>query len=452
MNKKEQLEAMLRSAGIAELNGMQEAALKAYSGGGDLVLLSPTGSGKTLAYLLPLVLDLCERQSAGDPESEEAAVQAVVLVPSRELALQTEQVFRQLGTELRMVSCYGGRPAMEEHRTLRNVKPQLLVATPGRMNDHLTKGNLQTATVKVLVIDEFDKCLELGFREEMAQVIARLPKLKRRILLSATDAEEIPRFAGVDRNPVRLDYLKEGSPADGRIALHVVHSPEKDKLDTLYNMLCTLGGESSLVFVNYREAVERVGKYLAGRGVWCSTFHGGMEQRDRERALYKFANGSCNVFVSTDLAARGLDIPDIDHVIHYHLPVNAESFIHRNGRTARWQAEGHSWMILGPEEQLPEYVEAEADVYRLPEHAEKPQPPQWVTLYVGKGKKDKLSKGDIVGFLCQKGGLDRNEVGRIDVKDHYAFVAIPRSRMQQTLQRIDGQKIKGMKTLFEVTR
>ncbi|MCQ2238156.1 MAG: DEAD/DEAH box helicase [Bacteroidaceae bacterium] len=445
------LNNMLEHAGIKQLNKMQETTLKTYGGGGNLVLLSPTGSGKTLAYLLPLVMDLMEHRTEGDAASEEAAVQAIVLVPSRELALQTEQVFKSLGSPLRAVSCYGGRPAMEEHRSLRGIKPEVVIATPGRMNDHLGKGNLQAGTVRVLVIDEFDKCLELGFQDEMCDVIRKLPQLRRRVLLSATDAEEIPNFTRVGKDPVRLDFLEKKPSA--RIQVKVVHSPEKDKLDTLYNLLAQRDGESSLVFVNYRESVDRVGQYLKKRGVFCEMFHGGMEQKDRERALYKFSNGSSNVFVSTDLAARGLDIPDVDNIIHYHLPTSPEAYTHRNGRTARWEAEGNSFLILGPEEQMPEYI-GNIQSYRLELVAEghRMNLPEWVTLYIGKGKKDKLSKGDILGFLCQKGGLDKTEIGRIDVKDHYAFAAISRNKLRDTLRQVQGQKIKGMKTLIEPTK
>lgn len=453
MTKKEILAEMLRNAGITALNTMQESMLKTYGGGGHVVLLSPTGSGKTLAYLIPLMLDLMERATAGDAESAEAAVQAVVLVPSRELALQTEGVFKSLGTSLRAVSLYGGRPTMDEHRTMKGVKPQVVIATPGRMNDHLQKGNIQADTVRVLVIDEFDKCLELGFREEMAKVIRQLPKLRRRVLLSATDTEDIPTFASVGKEPSRLDFLDKNQEVQKRISLHLVQSPEKDKLGTLLKLLGSRGQESSLVFVNYREAVDRVGNYLKKEGVYCELFHGGMEQKDREKALYKFANGSCNVFVSTDLAARGLDIPDIDNVIHYHLPVNEEGYTHRNGRTARWQAEGNSYMILGPEETLPEYLEGlHPDGYALPAEVEKPKAPKWITLYIGKGKKDKLSKIDILGFLCQKGGLTKDDVGRIDVKEHQSFVAVSRQKHREVLQKIQGEKIKGLKTLIQVTR
>lgn len=435
-------EEILRNLNIERLTPMQEAALEAGSGDKDMILLSPTGSGKTLAYLLPLLGHLREGQDG---------VQAVVLVPSRELALQIESVFKSMGTPFRVMSCYGGRPAMEEHRAMNGIRPSVIVGTPGRMNDHLSKQNFDASTVGLLVIDEFDKCLELGFHDEMSTVIAQLPALRRRFLISATDAAEIPEFTGLHRAS-RLDFLEEHAPSAGRIKLYQVQSPSKDKLDALARLLCMLGTQSSIVFCNYRESVERISQYLTSRKIQNEMFHGGMEQPDRERALYKFRNGSCNVFVSTDLASRGLDIPEIDNIIHYHLPLNEEAYVHRNGRTARWEAKGCSFLLLHEEETLPEYIGEEPEEFLLDEHPSKPLPPLWVTLYIGKGKKDKINKVDIVGFLCKKGQLRQDEIGRIDVKDHYAYVAICRKKLSQTLNLIKSEKIKGLKTIIEETK
>ena len=432
------IQTILANLKIEALNEMQQASIDAYREGSDLILLSPTGSGKTLAYLLP-VLSSLQKGIEG--------VQAVVLVPSRELALQIEQVFKSMKTEFSVMSCYGGRPAMEEHRTMNGIHPSLIIGTPGRMNDHLEKQNFDASTVRLLVIDEFDKCLEFGFQEEMNDVIGKLPALKRRFLLSATDAEEIPQFTGLNRT-VKLNFLGNGDD-DNRLRLFKVVSPIKDKLETLYKLLCGFGDESTLVFCNHRESVDRVGKYLRSQKVCCETFHGGMEQDDRERALYKFRNGSCSILVSTDLAARGLDITGVQHVVHYHMPIAEDGFIHRNGRTARWDAEGNAYIIIHTEETLPSYVSAEIEPYELPKETPKPALPKFVTLYIGKGKKDKINKIDIVGFLFKKGGLNKEDVGRVDVKDHYAFAAISRKKVKQTLKLLQNEKIKGVKTLIE---
>lgn len=425
---------------IEELNAMQEAMCREYDKCGDVVLLSPTGSGKTLAFLLPLVQNL---------KADVEGVQAVVLVPSRELALQTEMVFRQMNTPFKAMSCYGGRPAMDEHRTMKGLQPQLIIGTPGRMNDHLGKQNFDASTVCTLVIDEFDKCLELGFQEEMEEVISQLPSLKKRVLLSATDAEEIPQFVAMNERTRKMDFLDKEQKISLRLNIQTVHSPEKDKLETLFKLLCTLGDSSTLVFVNYRESVERVAAYLKSKRFPCEQFHGGMEQDHRERALYKFRNGSSVVMVSTDLAARGLDIAGVEHVVHYHMPINEEAFTHRNGRTARWESTGSSYLIHHDEEELPAYVPQDISAFHLPEVTPKTPKPRWSTLYIGKGKRDKLNKVDIVGFLYKKGGLAREEVGQVDVKEHHAFVAIRRSKMKQLLTLIRGEKIKGIKTIFE---
>lgn len=424
--------------GAFVLNAMQQDTLQMVRKGASVVLLSPTGSGKTLAYLLPLLQKL---DAANDN------LQALVIVPSRELATQTADVARRICSELRVAACYGGRPAMEEHQQMRGLCPHLVVATPGRLLDHLQKSNLLPEGIRTLVIDEFDKSLELGFREQMQSIITLLPSLQQRILLSATDTDEIPAFVG-SSDYVRLDFLdKEGS--DDRISLRLVKSPEKDKLQTLLRLLCTLGTQKSLVFVGYRESVERVGNFLEQQGVMADIFHGGMEQRDRERALYRFMNSSCNVFVSTDLVSRGLDITAVDNIIHYHLPSSQEACTHRNGRTARWDMQGSAYFILGPEEQLPDYIaEDEIQLYPLPAKVPPPARPLWVTLYIGKGKKDKISRGDIVGFLTKQGGLESNQVGRIDVLSHWSYVAVERASASTLLNRIKGLKIKGQKTIY----
>lgn len=426
--------------GIEGLNRMQEDTSDAVlHSDKDVVVLSPTGSGKTLAYLLPLVQRL-------NPDSD--AVQAVVIVPGRELAMQSAEVLSGMGCGLRAMSLYGGRPTMDEHRKLREVKPQIVFATPGRLNDHLDKANIDGSTVEWAVIDEFDKCLEMGFRKEMETLFSRLHNVKRHILLSATDAEDIPLFVNM-RRTVRVDYSTDGDQTPDRVTFHVVESPERDKLDTLSRLLRSLGNQSSIVFLNYRDSVERTDEYLRSQGFATSSFHGGKEQDDREDALYKFANGSANILVSTDLASRGLDIPNIENIIHYHLPIGEDGYVHRVGRTARWEATGRSFFILSPDERLPEYIDSTPVVYDIPAQLPPPATPKMTTIYIGKGKKDKLSKGDIVGFLCKKAGLDKTEIGRIDVRERYSYAAVARTRLKQVVRLSQGEKIKGIRTVVE---
>ena len=441
------IDKILKKLRISELNEMQQHAAEAIlCSDGDVVLLSPTGTGKTLAYLLPLIQQL-------DATSDD--VQALVVVPGRELALQSDTVLRDMGSGIRSASCYGGRATMDEHRKLKEVNPQIIFGTPGRLNDHLDKENINRYHIRWLVIDEFDKCLAMGFHQEMQKLIKSLPALQRRILLSAINAEQIPQFVNMAKKGTLVDFLPEEEQTSERVTLYEVKSPQKDKLETLRNLLLGFGDESSIVFLNYRDSVERVNNYLTEQGFVTSFFHGGLEQKQREAALYRFSNGSANVLVATDLASRGLDIPDIQNIIHYHMPESEEGYVHRVGRTARWDKQGRAFFITGPEEHIPEYVEGNIENYSLPSLPREGQGvslPRMATLYIGKGKKDKVSKGDIVGFLCKKGGLQADEIGRIDVNDRYTYVAVKREKLQQVIRQTQGEKIKGIKTIIEPVR
>jgi ATP-dependent RNA helicase len=337
---------------------------------------------------------------------------------------------------------------MDEHRLLRKLNPQIVFATPGRLNDHLDKQNLSAKSVEYLVIDEFDKCLEMGFRDEMIRLVGKLDAVKRRILLSATESEIIPRFVNM-QHIERIDYRKENKQLDNRLSFFRINSPEKDKLPTLRNLLLTLGEQSSIVFLNYRDAVERTATFLCEQGFAVSMFHGGLEQSYREAALYKFSNGAANIMVSTNLGARGLDIPDVENIINYHIPENEEEYVHRIGRTARWNKTGNTFFILNYEEQIPEYVREEMQEYSFPVELPKPALARMVILYIGKGKKDNISKGDVLGFLCKKGGLNSSDVGRIDVKERYTYAAVNCSKLSQVLRLTKGEKIKGINTLVE---
>ena len=446
------VQKILNKLRIEQLNEMQQHAAEAILGSdGDVVLLSPTGSGKTLAYLLPLI-QLIDANGQSSMVNGQWPT-ALVITPGRELALQSDNVLKSMGSGLRSVSCYGGRAAMDEHKVLKEVKPQIVFGTPGRLNDHLDKENIARYGIRYLVIDEFDKCLEMGFQAEMQKLIKSLPGLQRRILLSATNAEEIPGFVNMSKKGTLIDFLPEEEQTSERVTLYEVRSEEKDKLGTLKQLLLSFGDESSIVFLNYRNAVERVSDYLKEEGFTISSFHGGMDQRQREDQLYRFSNGSANVLVATDLASRGLDIPNIQNIIHYHLPESEDGYIHRVGRTARWDATGKTFFILNSEEHIPDYVEGDVVPYAatMPQPTE-PAQPKMATLYIGKGKKDKISKGDIVGFLCKSGGLKADEIGRIDVKDRYAYVAIKREKLKQVLRQTQGEKIKGIKTVVEPVR
>ncbi len=428
------IEKACRNLGIARLNGMQKQMLETSNRPNDIILLSPTGSGKTLAFLLPVLLRI-------NPKAP--GTQALVLVPSRELALQIDNVLRKIAAGIKIVCCYGGHSVREESQSLA-VAPALIIGTPGRVADHLRRGRITLDSLDTLVLDEFDKCLALGFQEEMQEIIAPLHQVKKKILTSATDSESLPAFTAL-RKPVKLNFLNAAeSEPEERLSLYRIDSPIKDKLDTLLLLLRNLKPGLTLIFCNQRESVDRVQQYLTDHGLIAEAFHGGMEQPDRERSLCKFRNHSSYICISTDLAARGLDIPEVKYIIHYHLPVDLESFTHRNGRTARMHAEGDAFLLLGPTEQLPPYA-THATEFRLDPKANFAQTPTMATLHFAAGKKEKIGKGDIVGLLTQKGGLTADEIGLIEVKDHYSYVAVVRTKAHETLRRLKAEKIKGKK-------
>lgn len=435
-------DTILKNLGLTALSEMQQNAVELVRSNQNAVLLAPTGSGKTLAFLLPLV----ERIDNACDE-----VQTLILSPTRELALQTLTVLTAMKTGVRAMCCYGGRPAMEEHRKMTALRPQIVIGTPGRLNDHIDKGNFDATTVKTLVVDEFDKMFELKFQDEVEQLLGKLPGRQRCILVSATDMDEIPQFVAFRHHPPAvLNWLEGdyGSVAEG-ISHYVVRADQKDKLDTLDHLLRQIGREQTVVFVNYREAVERIGERLRKEGHSASLFHGGLEQPDREAALGLFRSGSANVLVSTELSARGIDVPTLQNVVHYHLPMNYEAYIHRCGRTGRWEASGRSFVIVGPEEEVPAYDGVDFADYALQPPFPAPARPEWAMLYIGRGKKDKLSKGDIVGFLCKTGGLKASDIGMIDVRERYAYVAVSTAAVKQTLRNVAGEKIKKMATKIE---
>lgn len=428
---------ILEKFGFASLNSMQMEVLNADSRR-DVVLLSPTGSGKTLAFLLPVLQGL---------DKEIKDVQALILVPSRELALQIEQVFKQMNTGFKVNCCYGGHDIKTERNNL-SEPPAVLIGTPGRLAYHVRHASFDTSSVHTLVMDEFDKALEFGFQDDMSFIIYDLPNLKRRILTSATDMPDIPSFTGV-RDAVEVNYLKDGKSIPD-LVLRTIISKSEDKVETLYSLICKLGSQASIVFCNHRDAVERIGEHLYKMNVPHGIFHGGMEQDDREKALLKFRNGSHQLLITTDLASRGLDIPDIQYIIHYQMP-SEEAFIHRNGRTARMHASGTAYMML-LEEEIPAFLKSQPPIEELPTENIHPGQSEWATLYLGAGRKDKINKMDIVGLLLKKGDLQKDELGLIEVLDYSSYAAVKRSKLENTLDLIKNEKIKNKRIKIEESR
>ena len=436
-----ELKRILYNLNIEELNEMQLASLQAKENQ-DVVLLSITGSGKTLAFLLPLVQAL---------KKDIKDVQAMIIVPSRELAIQIDDVFRKMQTGFKVTLCYGGHKREIEETNLIQ-PPAVIIGTPGRIADHLRRNNFSTELITILILDEFDKSLELGFQEEMEFIIGSLKNINRRILTSATESVIVPEFIGLTES-LRLNFLD--LVIENAIGLEVktVFSKDKDKAETLFNLICFLGNRSTIIFCNHRDSVERLSDILTEKGIVNVFYHGGMEQQERDAALCKFKNGTSNILVTTDLASRGLDIPNIRNIIHYHLPHSEDIFTHRNGRTARMEASGTTYVIYSEEEILPEYITACATPQPLLEGTYPlPEKPKWSTLFIAAGKKDKVNKVDIVGFLSHIGQLKKEDIGLIEVKDFFAFAAIKKIKVSETLRLIKDEKMKNKKVKIDIAK
>jgi len=420
---------ILEKLKIAQLNPMQVEAMAAIQSQDDVVLLSPTGSGKTLAFLLPIIAAL-------KPEIQE--IQVLILVPSRELAMQIEQVIKEMGIGFKSMAVYGGRAGSKEKVELKT-SPTILVGTPGRVADHFRRERLNMNHVETLVLDEFDKSLEVGFEKEMTEILAALPIVKQRILTSATQRIEVPAFVGINE-PIKLDFLKEEA---SQLVIKSVISPEKDKLDTLVETLSHIGDKSGIVFCNFRDSIDRVSEFLKVNNISHGRFHGGMEQIDRENSLLKFRNGTHQLIVATDLAARGLDIKGLDFIIHYQLPSREHEFIHRNGRTARMHSDGTAYIIIWKEEELPAFIGSleEEELILAPT----PKPSEWRTIHINGGRRDKISKGDIAGLFFKQGQLEKEELGVIELQREASYVGVKYKNIATLIDRLNNSKLKKKK-------
>lgn len=429
MDKQTILERFRERHNIETLNPMQQ--LMAATDATRLILLSPTGSGKTAAFAIRLLRAL---------GLSKGMLQAVVIAPSRELVIQIADVIRPVAAGLKTVAFYGGHNMADEVNSLKAM-PDIIVATPGRLLDHITRGNLDVAGVHALVLDEYDKSLELGFHDEMRRIARRMKSLKLIILTSATRLAELPDFL-----PMQGAETVDFTPSAQRSRLQTVsvESPERDKLQTLIDLLRSLPNGRAIVFVNHRESAERVYDFLKKERFPVGLYHGGLEQRDRQLALDLFNNGTNPVLVSTDLGSRGLDIDDVNYVIHYHMPLSAESWTHRNGRTARMGADGTAYVITAEGENIPDYVVCDRPYAPRGEASEGIRS-DVATLYFNAGKKEKISKGDIAGFLIQKGGLTKDEVGKIMVWDHSAIAAVPRAKIGKVVEAVAPHRLKNTK-------
>ena len=433
-NIKEQQD-ILNKLNIHVLNPMQEEAIAAIESTTNTILLSPTGTGKTLAFLLPIIKTL-------DPDSKE--VQALIIVPSRELAIQIEQVVRSMGSGFKVNAVYGGRPMSKDKIEIKHV-PAILIGTPGRIADHFSNDRFSKKSIKALILDEFDKSLEDGFESEMRGIINQLPHINKRVLTSATQSVKIPDFVRLDQ-PKTINYLQENVVS--KLGIKTVLSTSKSKLPALLDLIEYLGNQNGIVFCNLRSSIDQVSGFLERNNINHSCFSGGMEQKDRERALIKFRNGTNPILIATDLASRGLDIPELKFIIHYEMPRAEEEFTHRNGRAARVDAKGTAYVIKGDKEELPEYID-NPNVDNISKKAIR-KPQFWETLFISGGRKDKISKGDIAGLFFKQGKINKDQLGTIELKQDCAFVAVPKSIAEDLVAELNNSRLKKKKVRVTV--
>ncbi|MFI3240321.1 MAG: DEAD/DEAH box helicase [Bacteroidales bacterium] len=441
MKNKEILAAINNKLQIETLNDMQQEVLDKSSSVGNSLILSPTGSGKTLAFAILILKSLKAKGNSGK-------VQSLVITPTRELTIQVHNILRAIAIDYKVTACYGGHSVMDETNSL-SVTPDIIISTPGRLMDHINRGNIDIYTTSTLVLDEFDKSLELGFHVEMKQILKLMPNLSRRILTSATQLSMIPDFVKFESYEC-FNYLSKNDNLRERLTINQVESPENDKINPLVDLLKNIPTGLTIIFSNYRESAERIYNELLKYNLPVGVYHGGLEQKDREKFLAMFNNGTYKILSTTDLGARGLDIKQIENIIHYHIPTSQENYTHRNGRTARIDNNGNIYVITSPVDKIPEYMSFDNKVTLNPD-AEMAFKIDTVTIYLSAGKKEKISKGDIVGFLIKNSILESSDIGVIDIKDHYSLVALPSDKVNEALQNIEGKKIKNQRLRIGIT-
>ena len=432
----------LHDLGYFEMTSIQKVAIEPIMKGHDLIAQAKTGSGKTAAFGLPLLLGL---------NVNSMKIQSLVLCPTRELAEQVSQELRRLARclpNIKIVTLCGGTRFIPQCISLEH-GAHIVVGTPGRVLQHLFETKLSFDSVKTLVLDEADRMLDMGFYDDIAKIISRLPQKRQTLLFSATFPKEIEAMcAEVQHNALRVKV--EESATNAPQIEQVCYSVEEDaKEDALKALLLQESPKSVIIFAKTKVAVAALQTYLYEEGFDALALHGDLEQLDRDEHLLLFANGSAQILVATDLAARGLDIKDVEMVINYELPNTIEIYTHRIGRTGRMGKEGKAVSFVMPLEEdfLEELTKAKfafshkrvSDIQPL---SDTPKPASYVTLCIDGGKKQKLRAGDILGTLTKDIGLQGSAIGKIDILEKYAYVAIERAFVDKAFDGLCSTSIK----------
>ncbi|MFY9178168.1 MAG: ATP-dependent RNA helicase DbpA [Venatoribacter sp.] len=432
----------LNQLGYSQMTAIQEKSLPHALNGQDLIAQAKTGSGKTAAFGIPLLHKLNQRFFG---------VQALVLCPTRELASQVADELRKLArfqANIKIVVLCGGVGIGPQIASMEK-GAHVVVGTPGRIQDHLRKGTLQIDQVETLVLDEADRMLDMGFYEEISQIVAHTPKARQTLLFSATYPDNIAQLsADLQREPVSIKV--ESTHQATSIEQHLLISDGKERNDTLFKAIRHFDIQQAVIFCNTKQSVEDLSSALKNQGFTALALHGDMEQRDRDEIYVRFKNNSSHFLVATDVAARGLDVNDLPAVINYELPRDPEVYVHRIGRTGRAGKSGLALSLASPKEDykiaaIEDQIKAHVpklDVDKLVDNQGFIPKPAMITLCFAAGKKDKLRPGDILGALTGKDGIDGKQVGKIDVLDYLAYVAVERKSAAQALEHLQKTRIK----------
>lgn len=432
---------------------IQESAIPLLLQGQDVAGQAETGSGKTAAFGLPLLQSI---------STEVQAVQALIIVPTRELAVQVRHELKQYGkriAHLKVSAFYGGHAFSQERASLAH-PPQVLVGTPGRLTDHLNRRTLDLSQVRQVVLDEADKLLEMGFEEELDQILANLPRKKQTVLFSATMPDDVKELiANSLKNPQFVKASANAIPDKVRlVGIKVEHDKRKE---AVLSLLQSINAAGTVVFTNTRIAADELAAQLQDAGFAARALHGGMEQKDRDKTMTLFRNGTTQVLVATDVAARGLDIDALQNIVHYELPIDAAAYLHRSGRTGRAGKGGTVYTLATPrdEKQLRDWEQVRMDEWLAadkfaPQAKEVLQTSQsaFATLHISGGRRDKISPRDIVGALIAEAGLKADQIGKIEIQDRMSYVAVPEGLSKRIAQKLSEGKIKGRKYKVNVVR
>jgi ATP-independent RNA helicase DbpA len=433
----------LKDLGYTAMTPIQSQALPPILAGRDVIAQAKTGSGKTAAFGIGVVTAI---------DTRKFDIQAIILCPTRELADQVGKELRRLARttpNVKLLSLCGGVPMRPQLASL-EFGAHIVVGTPGRIQAHLDKGSLRLERLKILVLDEADRMLDMGFYDDIKKIIDTLPPKRQTLLFSATFPDSVREISRTFQHDP-LEVSAKGEHDQSVIRQIFLETTEREKMKALLRLLDHYQPENAIVFCNTKVACTEVSEYLNAAGFHALDIHGDLEQRERNETLVQFANGSCSILVATDVAARGLDVKELQAVISYDIAHDPEVHIHRIGRTGRAGKEGLALALLTPADgkkldAINDYLKS--DLTPLPwdtletdgrfEHR-----PPMVTICIDGGRKQKMRPGDILGALTKDAGLPGDAVGKIDIFDFQAYVAIRRNEADRALEELRNGKIKG---------